>query len=108
VRPSASARRSVPNVTRWLEHPSRVDRWHLHFTPTSASWLNLVERWFRELTDKRLRRDSFTSVAELVDAIELWVEHWNDDPKPSYGIAPHRTRHHRQGPTRTSRPQPGH
>lgn len=70
------------NVTRWLEHPSRKDRWHVHFTPTSASWLNLVERWFRELTDKRLRRDSFTSVDQLVDAIELWVEHWNHDPKP--------------------------
>jgi hypothetical protein len=51
-------------------------------TPTSASWLNLVERWFRELTDKRLRRDSFISVSHLIDAIELWTEHWKDDPKP--------------------------
>ena len=71
-----------PNVTKWLEDPKRKDRWHVHFTPTSASWLNLVERWFRELTDKRLRRDSFTSVAQLVEAIESWTEHWNDDPKP--------------------------
>jgi transposase len=70
------------NVTKWLEHPSRRDRWHIHYTPTSASWLNLVERWFKELTDKRLRRDSFTSVPQLIDAIELWTEHWNDDPKP--------------------------
>jgi transposase len=70
------------NVTKWLEHPSRRDRWHIHYTPTSSSWLNLIERWFRELTDKRLRRDSFTSVQQLIDAIKLWTEHWNDDPKP--------------------------
>jgi len=70
------------NVTRWLEHPSRRDRWHIHYTPTSSSWLNLIERWFKELTDKRLRRDSFTSVQHLINAIELWTEHWNDDPKP--------------------------
>ena len=68
-------------IARWLAHPRRR-RFHLHFTPTSSSWLNLVERWFRELTDKRLRRGSFTSVGHLVDAIEHWVEHWNDDPKP--------------------------
>jgi transposase len=70
-----------PEVTRWLDHPKRA-RWHLHFTPTSSSWLNLVERWFQELTERRLRRGVFTSVADLVDAIELWVEHWNDNPKP--------------------------
>ena len=70
------------NVTKWLEHPKRRDRWHIHYTPTSSSWLNLIERWFKELTDKRLRRDSFTSVQQLIDSIELWTEHWNDDPKP--------------------------
>ena len=70
-----------PEVTRWLDHPKRA-RWHLHFTPTSSSWLNLVERWFKELTDRRLRRGAFSSVADLIDAIELWAEHWNDDPKP--------------------------
>ncbi len=70
-----------PEVKAWLAHPKRA-RWHLHFTPTSSSWLNLVERWFKELTDRRLRRGVFTSVAVLKDAIELWVEHWNDDPKP--------------------------
>ncbi len=70
-----------PEVTTWLDHPKRA-RWHLHFTPTSSSWLNLVERWFKELTDRRLRRGVFSSVAELVDAIELWAEHWNDNPKP--------------------------
>ena len=57
-------------------------RWHLHFTPTSSSWLNLVERWFKELTDKRLRRGTFASVAELSEAITTWAEHWNLDPKP--------------------------
>ncbi|MFN2506923.1 MAG: IS630 family transposase, partial [Acidimicrobiales bacterium] len=70
-----------PEVTDWLAHPKRK-RWHLHFTPTSSSWLNLVERWFKELTDRRLRRGAFNSVAALIDAIELWAEHWNDDPKP--------------------------
>lgn len=69
------------DVGKWLAHPKRK-RFHLHFTPTSASWLNLVERWFKELTDKRLRRGTFKSVDELVTAIEIWVEHWNDDPKP--------------------------
>jgi transposase len=70
-----------PEVTRWLDHPKRA-RWHLHFTPTSSSWLNLVERWFKELTERRLKHGVFTSVPALVDAIELWAEHWNDDPKP--------------------------
>ena len=70
------------NVTKWLQAPHRKDRWHVHYTPTSASWLNLVERWFKELTDKRLRRGSFTSVNELIDAINTWTNHWNQDPKP--------------------------
>jgi len=70
------------NVTKWLEHPSRRDRWYSHYTPTSSSWLNLVERWFKELTDKRLRRVSFTSVDQLIDSIEVRTEHWNNDPKP--------------------------
>jgi transposase len=71
----------APEVTRWLDHPKR-SRWHLHFTPTSSSWVNLVERWFKTLTDRRLRRGVFSSVDELIGAIELWAEHWNDDPKP--------------------------
>ena len=70
-----------PEVTRWLDHPKRR-RWHLHFTPTSSSWLNLVERWFKEITDRRIRRGVFSSVAQLIEAIEIWTEHWNDDPKP--------------------------
>ncbi len=71
----------APEITKWLADPRRA-RWHLHFTPTSSSWLNLVERWFKELTDRRLRRGTFNSVPDLIDAIETWVEHWNDDPKP--------------------------
>ena len=54
----------------------------MHFTPTSASWLNMVERFFRDITDKRIRRDNFTSVAELELAIALYVVQHNDDPKP--------------------------
>ncbi|MGQ0467569.1 MAG: IS630 family transposase [Sporichthyaceae bacterium] len=71
----------APEIAKWLAHPDR-ERWHPHFTPTSSSWRNLVERWFKELTDKRLRRGRFTSVAELTEAITLWAEHWNNDPKP--------------------------
>ncbi len=70
-----------PEVADWLAKP-RQKRWHLHFTPTSSSWLNLVERWFKQLTDRRLRRGTFTSVPQLIDAITTWVAHWNDDPKP--------------------------
>jgi transposase len=71
----------APEITKWLASPRRK-RWHLHFTPTSSSWVNLVECWFKELTDKRLRRGAFTSVADLITAIEKWAEHWNHDPKP--------------------------
>ena len=68
-----------PKVRAWLEkHP----RFTLHFTPTSASWLNLVERWFRELTEKRVRRGSFQSVPELIAAIEEYLAASNADPKP--------------------------
>jgi transposase len=71
----------APAVRDWLADPKRA-RWHLHFTPTSSSWLNLVERWFGELTERRLRRGVFSSVPHLIEAIELWTEHWNDNPKP--------------------------
>ena len=54
----------------------------MHFTPTSASWLNLVERWFREITDRRIRRGAFTSVDSLVTAIMEYLEASNADPKP--------------------------
>jgi transposase len=71
----------APPVAKWLAHPRRA-RWHLHFTPTSSSWLNLVECWFSLLTERRLRRGVFTSLDSLIEAIELWAEHWNDDPTP--------------------------
>lgn len=67
------------NVKTWLtKHP----RFHLHFIPTSSSWLNLVERWFREITTKRIRRGTFHSVPELVSAIEEYIKHNNANPKP--------------------------
>ncbi len=68
-----------PQVQRWLaKHP----RFHLHFTPTSSSWLNLVERWFRELTTKRIRRGVFKSVPELIAAIQEYIAVHNAHPKP--------------------------
>src|SRR3954447_2740524 len=72
---------STPEINKWLAHRDRR-RWHLHFTPTSSSWLNQIERWFKELTDRRLRRGVFTSVSDLATAITTWAEHWNTDPKP--------------------------
>jgi transposase len=68
-----------PNVRRWL---AGHRRFLLHFTPTSASWLNLVERWFRELTQKRLRRGTFPSVYDLIAAISEYLEATNANPKP--------------------------
>ena len=69
----------TPEVKAWLaKHP----RFKLHFTPTSASWLNLVERFFAEITMKRIRRGTFTSVAELEDAIHNYLDRHNADPKP--------------------------
>jgi transposase len=68
-----------PAVVRWLKsHP----RFVLHFTPTSSSWLNLVERWFRELTQKALRRASFVSVPNLIESIETYLAASNRNPKP--------------------------
>ena len=67
-----------PRVKSWLK---RHKRFHLHFTPTSSSWLNLVERWFREITDKRIRRGVFRSVKELVAAIEDYLTKHNENPK---------------------------
>lgn len=68
-----------PSVKGWIEkHP----RFHLHFIPTSSSWLNLVERWFAEITRKRIRRGCFKSVADLIQAIQLYIDHNNTNPKP--------------------------
>jgi transposase len=67
------------NVQRWLaKHP----RFHMHFIPTSSSWLNLVERWFREITEKRIRRESFGSVRALINVIMEYINHHNKNPKP--------------------------
>jgi transposase len=71
----------APEIKTWLAHPKR-GRWHLHLTPTSSSWLNLVEGWFKLLTERRLHHGVFSSVEALREAIELWAERWNDDPKP--------------------------
>lgn len=69
----------TPAVKRWLlTHP----RFVLHFTPTSSSWLNLVERWFAELTTKKLRRGTHTSVRQLNTDIRSWIQTWNDNPRP--------------------------
>jgi transposase len=57
-------------------------RFHLHFTPTSASWLNLIERWFAIISQQAIRRGSFHTVAELQPAITRFLEHWNQDAKP--------------------------
>jgi transposase len=75
-----SAHKAEP-VAKWLAHPKRA-RWHLHFTPTSSSWLNLVESWFSQLTNRRLKKGAFNSVQHLEDEIGIWAEGWNEDPKP--------------------------
>jgi transposase len=69
----------TPKVIRWF---ARHPRYHLHFTPTSGSWVNQVERWFAEITEKRIRRGSFTNVLSLEKAIREYVDHYNENPKP--------------------------
>ncbi|OGN88038.1 MAG: hypothetical protein A2158_03125 [Chloroflexi bacterium RBG_13_46_14] len=67
-----------PEVISWLDkHP----RFHMHFTPTSSSWLNLIESWFREIPDERIRRGIFTSVVSLITAIMEYLEANNANPK---------------------------
>jgi transposase len=73
------ATHKTPAIHQWLlKHP----RFHLHFTPTSSSWLNLVERWFAELTSRKLRRSAHRSVTELEADIRRWINEWNKDPRP--------------------------
>jgi hypothetical protein len=72
-------------VERWLK---RHKRFHLHFTPTSSSWLNQVERWFRDLTDKNLRRGIFASGPDLIASIEDYLTVNNENPKPYVGPQP--------------------
>jgi transposase len=74
-----SSTHKTPAIQRWLAaHP----RFVVHFTPTSSSWLNLVERWFAELTTKKLRRGAHRSVRQLNTDIRAWIDTWNDDPRP--------------------------
>ncbi len=68
-----------PKVQKWL---ARHPRFHMHFTPTSSSWLNMVERFFRDLTEQRLRRGIFRDVEELITAIGDYIDKHNDNPKP--------------------------
>jgi transposase len=73
------ATHKTPEIHKWLlRHP----RFHLHFTPTSSSWLNLVERWFAELTNRKLRRSAHRSVTDLENDIRKWINEWNKNPKP--------------------------
>ena len=99
-RPGASAQGlrhpKHPDVQRWL---ARHKRFHRHFTPTSSSWLNLVERWLRELTDTALRRGSLNSVPELI------APRPHPDPLPNPGLgSPHQSRTHRARRTRRNTP----
>jgi transposase len=74
-----SSTHKTPSIQRWLlRHP----RFTLHFTPTYSSWLNLVERWFAELTTKWIKRGTHRSVRDLVASIRSWITDWNDNPKP--------------------------
>ncbi|OGS00417.1 MAG: DDE endonuclease [Elusimicrobia bacterium RIFCSPLOWO2_12_FULL_59_9] len=67
-----------PRVKSWLQ---RNPRFHLHFIPTSSSWVNMVERWFREITDKRIRRGIFKNVPELIAAIQEYLDNHNQNPR---------------------------
>ena len=74
-----------PRVKSWLQgHP----RFHLHFIPTSSSWLNMVERWFREITDKRIRRGTFQNVTTLIAAIKDYLDNHNQNPQVFVWSAP--------------------
>jgi len=68
-------------VQRWLK-PKKRRRFHFHFTPTSSSWLNQVERWFALITERMIRRGTFHSVRELENSIYQWLANWNDQPQP--------------------------
>jgi transposase len=74
-----------PNVKAWLK---RHSRFHLHFIPTSSSWLNMVERWFREITDKRIRRGTFRNVPALIEAIKNYIDNHNQNPQVFVWTAP--------------------
>src|SRR5438105_3556741 len=89
-----SSTHKTPSIQRWLvRHP----RFALHFTPTYSSWLNLVERWFAEITTKWIKRGTHRSVRDLVASIRTWITNWNDNPTHSSGTRP---------PTRSSTASP--
>jgi transposase len=69
----------IPKVKKWL---LRHRRFHLHFTPTYGSWMNITERWFSALTTKKLQRSAHRSMKELAADIKAWAAIWNEDPKP--------------------------
>jgi transposase len=73
-----------PEVKKWL---AKRPRYHVHFTPTSSSWLNQVERWFAEITRKRIRRGTFRSVRDLTKAIRDYIHHYNCNPRPFQWVA---------------------
>jgi transposase len=73
------ATHKTPAIRAWF---ARRPRWHVHFTPTGASWLNMVERFFAEITERQIRRGVHTSVKQLEDAIHAYIEHRNKDPRP--------------------------
>jgi transposase len=73
-----------PDVKKWL---AARPRYHVHFTPTSSSWLNQIERWFAEITRKRIRRGTFRSVPELISAIKDYVRHYNRSPQLFHWLA---------------------
>ena len=74
-----SSTHSTPDVQAWLERHPNV---RFHFTPTGASWLNMIEAWFGILTRRSVRRASFPSVSALVKHIQHYIEHWNENPTP--------------------------
>lgn len=74
-----SSTHKTPDVRAWLDAHPRV---HFHFTPTGASWLNMVEAWFSILTRKSVRRGSFDTVRALIKHIQRYIERWNDNPTP--------------------------
>ena len=93
---------STPEITKWLAHKDRR-RWHLHFTPTSSSWLNLIERWFKELTDRRLRRGDLHQRRRPQRGHHHLGRTLEHRPQTLH-LESHRRRHHRQSPTRPRPP----
>jgi hypothetical protein len=91
----------TPEGKDWL---NRHPRFKVHYVPTSSSWLNLIERWFGELTSKGIRRDSFLSVDNLIAAINEFLAAWNEKPRP-FCLDGHRRFH--RGQTRELPPNSG-